>query len=535
MIHDKAELTVQLKQSKNRTPTQCNSPFEMFNLIASVLILCTLPVQVILAQSTCSINGVTFQAGEPLGETFISRCGSSSDFPCFCQPDLPTQIDCPLCGIATQDNEEGLVCALIDGPLVNVTSLDGEAKECLCRRDLNGNPETICFLQGSTLEDASTSTPLNDDVCTLEWADGSVDVFQDGQSYGELFIEPCRNPSEYPCFCNVSIPEKRSCPYCAVTTNTGDIACGRIGETFVLVDENQEEISCDCQEDLEAVCSPASTAGTPAPQPTFVPAFVPNETPMPTAAVTDPTMSPFFVPFPTVVATTSEPTLVPTIQETSTRRPSGPLPTLDKPSILLPTRTPPISLPVPGCTYVNESTGEQGFAATGATLDFIKGPCAPNGVFPALCNPALPGGVEYPYCVFTMDGQWGDNLSDGAAQQARTSDELVTCASNGDQATVPTAQGTVETCSCIYLNPFIGAVSSCPDMLVTIPLALSMSSSPAPVTAPSLPVSIEDGSTLAPIPPTVAGGSSAFQRQRGSRITTLLAFFSISILLATQL
>lgn len=537
MIFDKVNRSVQLQV---RFQFQLMSSFRMQWCMAFpfvfTLCLCFLPVQVVLAQSTCLIQGITYQAGEPLGESFTTRCGSPSEFPCFCQPNATSQIDCPYCGIATLDNDEGLVCAIIDGPFVNITSLQGEAKECTCRRDSNGNPETICVSMGSNPNNVPSTSPPTDAVCTLEWADGSVDIFQDGQSYGELFSTQCGPPTEYPCFCNVSVPGKLYCPYCSVTTSTGSLACGGIGETFILINENQQEVSCNCQGNLEANCFPTSTAATTIAPSTLQPvAFVPAPTPLPTFTSTDSTTttttttasSPVLTPYPTASPTPFQPTLVPTLRETATRQPSVPLPTLDKPSILLPSRTPPVSVPVPGCAYVNATTGEQGFSATGATLDFVQGPCAPRGSFPAICNPALPGGVEYPYCVFTMDGQWDNTIVNADMEEttSKSSEDFVVCAKNGDQVAVPTAEGTVETCSCLYLNPFIGAVSSCPDLLVTIPLALTMLPTSAPSLAPSLDVPIQEQPTLMPIVPTSGAVT----------IPVSLKFLSVLVLLLTQL
>ena len=128
----------------------------------------------------------------------------------------------------------------------------------------------------------------------------------------------------------------------------------------------------------------------------------------------------------------------------------------------------------------------------GGILDLLPGPCDPSESFPMYCNPDLPGRVEYPYCVFTSDGQWNENNSGTASTTTSStttatstttrqqSDPLVVCAKNGDEVSVPTAQGTIVSCTCLYLTPYLGAVSSCPDLVVTVPLALTISLPPPP-------------------------------------------------------
>jgi hypothetical protein len=459
------------------------------------------------AITTCSFDGVVYPAGAPLGDRFTTRCGSAADFPCFCNPNTSPPIDCPYCGIATQDNAEGLLCARIDGPTVTVVDLQGEAKDCTCQRDiLTGDPESVCVSSDDDNDGAPSAAPPSpptpgDNVCTLEWDDGTTDVFQDGESYGDLFQTQCGTPAEYPCFCNVAVPGKLDCPYCGVVdANLGDLVCGRVGgDPFQVTDvETSEELTCTCGSDLEADCAPtALTTPAPTTRPTLRPTLRPTvqpttptiiNTPTPTPSIVDPlvpTLTPSIESSPSLTPTTVT-TLTPTIQETSTRRPSAPLPTLDKPSILMPSRTPPISIPVPGCTY--EQQGDNlGFVETGGIIDsqILQGPCAPSGSYPVYCNPELPGGVEYPYCVFTMDGEWSSTST--TFSTTRQGDDLVVCAKSGDQVSVPTTRGTIASCSCLYLNPYIGAVSSCPDLLVTaLPLALTPSPSALPTVAPTM-------------------------------------------------
>lgn len=61
-----------------------------------------------MAQNTCTINGQTFQEGENVGNVDL-RCGSYEDWPCFCNPNLERQVECPYCSFATGDG--ALYCA----------------------------------------------------------------------------------------------------------------------------------------------------------------------------------------------------------------------------------------------------------------------------------------------------------------------------------------------------------------------------------------------------------------------------------------
>lgn len=63
-----------------------------------------------------------------------------------------------------------------------------------------------------------------------------------------------------------------------------------------------------------------------------------------------------------------------------------------------------------------------------------------------------------------------------------SSDPSLVCAQNGEEVSVLTnfVNGDVVTCSCLYLNPYIGAVSSCPDLLVNVRLVWTASPTMSP-------------------------------------------------------
>ena len=142
----------------------------------------------------------------------------------------------------------------------------------------------------------------------------------------------------------------------------------------------------------------------------------------------------------------------------------------------MPSRTPPVVLPMPGC-IITDFLGNETLIPPGEILEVMEGPCSPLSSYPVLCNPNLPGRVEYPYCVFSsVDGTWESNMG------GTSSDPSLVCAQNGEEVSVLTnfVNGDVVTCSCLYLNPYIGAVSSCPDLLVNVRLVWTASPTMSP-------------------------------------------------------
>jgi len=435
------------------------------------------------SQSTCTFNGITFGAGDILGDAFQTRCGSSDDFPCFCDPDRDPPIDCPYCGIPTTMNDQGLICARVGGPFIQVINLDGDAEECSCNRDISGNPQSTCLPAGTSNGGNNPAPSPSSQVCRLEWADGSVDIFRDGESYGDLFKTGCGAASEYPCFCNVSIPSKLYCPYCTLPTSSGGLICAGIGERFSVAGK-----MCRCDGNLNTKCS------TPTPAPIPRPTKVPLPTTRPPTPTIKPTLPTTAAPVTAVIPTpltsmmpsedlflfnssspsievSSEPTMVP-----STRFPTIASPSLDKPSVWVPSRTPPEEIPVPGCLVTDEE-GKEVLLTEGEILPDMEGPCSPLSTYPAICNPNMPGRVEFPYCVFSsVDRTW-----ESSTGQTSDSDPFLVCARNGEQVSVPTASdGELVTCSCLYLNPYIGVVSSCPDFLVSVRLVWTTSPTTSP-------------------------------------------------------
>ena len=482
----------------------------MLRSSALFLWLMGLPLFCVRAQEggTCELGNFVFQAGEPLGDLFTTLCGTASEFPCYCDPRFDPPISCPYCGLTTED---GLVCAR-DGESSSIVNLDGIPQTCECQVDSDGIPRSVC----------------QDDFCSVELVNGNVLYFADGESYRIHKYARCGYPGEFPCFCNTALPGKVECPYCGFETNTGDLACARKDETITFLDADNQATQCYCGEDLSSTCEDKIPTLRPTTKPTKIPTQRPTQTPThrptqyptksPTQRPTEaPSPAPTGVPtilapggpvptVPTNIPRTASPTPAPTTIPTKlpttspTKQPTSspttfptPVPTqsptssptdmpipqfapFDKPAVLLADRAPvrsPAESPSsssPGCTFFNVDTGRANFIQPEESFGkHVQGPCGPSEEWPAFCNPGLPTKIEYPYCMFSPTGSGGD----------------VVCGNSGDIVSVPTSEGTTQECSCLFLNPLLGPVSSCPDLAFQLTTPLSESFTESPTDSPT--------------------------------------------------
>lgn len=170
-----------------------------------------------------------FEASETLGEDVLpnNRCGQK--FPCFCNPSMPGNIDCPYCRFPTQGG--GLVCAE-DGELVSFIDLDGVDQECSCQVSSDSTEGTLqnCGKQGGE----SQSPPFNANpednsggVCTVELESGEILTLAFGESYGDNLQTRCGSSAQFPCFCNPALPNQMDCPYCGFVAGSGDLLCAK--------------------------------------------------------------------------------------------------------------------------------------------------------------------------------------------------------------------------------------------------------------------------------------------------------------------
>jgi hypothetical protein len=166
----------------------------------------------------------TFDDGEPYGEAVVTRCGSATDYPCFCNPQAVDQAECPYCGFVTGDGT--LYCAKHEETIVFV---DGSInRECSCTIPDNfpleegirscgiaNDNATITTLAptvvadgGETTTTAPGSAPIAKS-CTVKEENGTEVLIALGDSFGELVTGPCGPAEDWPAFCTIpfEIPE----------------------------------------------------------------------------------------------------------------------------------------------------------------------------------------------------------------------------------------------------------------------------------------------------------------------------------------
>ena len=109
---------------------------------------------------------------------------------------------------------------------------------CVSSSQEDGNLE-VAF--GRTLQSGNTS------VCFANLMNGTTLTFQEGQSFGNAFSNPCGSSADYPCFCNSTEKDHMTCPYCPFYTANKNFVCAKSGENITFVDEFGIEQTCSCQ------------------------------------------------------------------------------------------------------------------------------------------------------------------------------------------------------------------------------------------------------------------------------------------------
>jgi hypothetical protein len=222
---------------------------------------------------------MTFQRGESFGDYVETRCGSPLEFPCYCNPDLPNQMECPYCGFVDVNGE--LLCAH-DGEIV--TYFDGDIEQtCSCEvpDDPLQNPTEKCGLDiGSGF---GTDPPFGDsgvnataEGCTIADANGALVTIPNGESFGDLVDGVCGDALEWPSFCNAQIQQTVAArspggsqdfgaieyPYCVYTdTITGSPECARNNEFVTYTNMMGEQVECSCTYTSASTGGAQSTCG----------------------------------------------------------------------------------------------------------------------------------------------------------------------------------------------------------------------------------------------------------------------------------
>jgi hypothetical protein len=470
-------------------------------------------------ESTCTWDGEVFQRGESLGTSFETRCGPALYFPCYCNPDLDPPMECPYCGFALSGGD--LLC-IPDNEVVSFVDINGDDKTCGCSASMGETPTPNCEMS-------------SDATCTMDLPDGTSRTFVNGEALGAFL--PNRCGSEFPCYCNPSLPGQIECPYCRFPSIGGDLVCARAGETVSYQDLDGGNQTCSCQDPGNGdepisscdvgLSSPVATPNRP---PTdnqidvcsleldsgqiitfangesygdYMPTRCGNTTQFPcfcNTALSNKAECPYcgFVTGDGSLQCAKDSDTISFNDGTITRTCSCEIPENPNREPIRscsvggpPPTSAPIALPTTpdGCS-ITQPNGDVVTIEDGESFGtLVEGVCGPAIDWPSLCNVDLAttisrqnsgDNVEYPYCIF-------ENTESG---------ETV-CARNNEEVTFADDKGVKLTCGCSYLNPALGGPqSSCRKATQT--------TTPAPIPPPT--------PTMAPTDPTDPKGSSAFAK-----------------------
>ena len=354
---------------------------------------CTMGAKGKTSQDTCTmVDGQVYQKGDNLGTSFVTRCGSASAFPCFCDPSAEFQAACPYCSFATQSGET--ICAN-DQQTVTFQDIDGKHTTCTCQvSNVFAQPLSSCFSQ---LQLSST------DTCQIPLPDGSTGSFASGESLGDVL--PNRCGSNFPCYCNPASPNGIYCPYCRFATMGSNLLCARDGQTVTFTDDSGIDQMCRCIVPLNDTTSNFTSACTVSNNSS------PSQTPYPSPSLLFPTS-------PTVVA--------------------DPLPTRSA-TIVSDVILSPSPMPNIFTSRINDTVCNL-VTSAGQTITFQDGEsygsyvttrCGSTTQYPCYCDLAATNKIYCPYCGFV------------------TGDGILYCAK--DQQTISFVDGTItRQCNCTF-------------------------------------------------------------------------------------
>ena len=180
----------------------------------------------------CEINGQIFKEGENVGSAFVSRCGPPTSWPCYCNPDVPLQVDCPYCSFATS-TDNLIRCAKHEETVTFISLFDDTGKKCSCDATDPSNPVKVC-------EDDESAEMCHFDV--------------EGQSYWYTMgdkvdvLGECNDTTNYPCYCSPNVNGQLYCPYCTIA-HGDSVECIKDREIKQLNIFDQGQ-SCQCDYSL---------------------------------------------------------------------------------------------------------------------------------------------------------------------------------------------------------------------------------------------------------------------------------------------
>jgi hypothetical protein len=244
--------------------------------------------------TTCTFeDGMVYELGEDVGNSFSTRCGDTTEYPCYCNPTLTFQVYCPYCGFV---NGDGTLFCSKDGD--TITFPDGMiTRECSCTfppNDESADPIRNCTIQNDSSsgdddddddDDQVNSNPNegpsgppmssgggdddDDDgttttnTCILPDADNTLIEFENGESFGDLIEGACGPASEWPSFC-VAVEEgggdnnfEIGYPYCVFNdAESGETLCAQDGDSISYVNVDGDTVKCNCEYTTEGGSNP---------------------------------------------------------------------------------------------------------------------------------------------------------------------------------------------------------------------------------------------------------------------------------------
>lgn len=225
--------------------------------------------------NTCTFDdGKVYKVGENVGNSFTTRCGNSTIYPCFCNPILTFYVYCPYCGFVTGDGS--LYCSK-DGEII--TFPDGSiTRQCSC--DFDNNDQGADPIRNCTIIDDTGTGGGDDDEntrptvgpsgppmsngegrCVVPDEDNNLIEFENGESFGDLIEGACGPASEWPSFCLVLDESGANFdiwyPYCVFNdAESGETLCAKDGESISYVNVDGDTIKCTCEYTAEGGSNP---------------------------------------------------------------------------------------------------------------------------------------------------------------------------------------------------------------------------------------------------------------------------------------
>jgi hypothetical protein len=249
---------------------------------------------------------ITLAYGESYGDYIETRCGSSTEFPCFCNPAMRNQMECPYCGFVQADGE--LLCAKHN----EIVSFNDGVEDQTCTCEISANPldEPIQNCgpfdgNGNNNNNDFDNVVGGDGECTVVDLNGETVTIPAGESFGDLVDGVCGDSIEWPAFCNTQLEStiisrtetegltSVEYPYCVYSdTITGETICGRDGQELTYLNTQGEEITCSCSYNspgmggAQSRCRPVGQSEPPKDVPTTRPTAPPTFTTFSAGAVT---------------------------------------------------------------------------------------------------------------------------------------------------------------------------------------------------------------------------------------------------------